>query len=156
MAPDPCVRAHQRQTPRLATNRLKRNDIWRRITRLGALGGLLPCAILLASAADAQLGSLGDGVYTRQQAKFGERLYKTHCVACHDRNYFGPVLKAWAGQPLSALYETMYWTMPQANPGGLQEHEYLALLAYVLSLNRLPSGAAELNAERLSDILIRP
>ena len=119
--------------------------------------GRLLCAILLASGTvSARPQDVGDGVYTRQQASSGERLYRTHCIACHDRNYFGPVLKAWAGQPLSVLYETLYWSMPQSNPGGLQEDEYLAVLAYALSLNRLPAGDEELTAARLPTILITP
>jgi mono/diheme cytochrome c family protein len=107
-------------------------------------------ALLLASVfvgAGATSETLSDGVYALDQINTGEALYKKHCISCHDKKYFGPVLKNWSGQPLNNLFLTMATTMPESNPGMLYDEEYADILAYVLSLNRFPAGDSELTAD---------
>jgi mono/diheme cytochrome c family protein len=100
--------------------------------------------------------TINDGVYTDQQARAGEKLYEQHCLTCHDKKYFRPVLKVWDGQPLGILYTIMSASMPESNPGALPRDEYVDILAYILSLNRYPSGETELDYKdgRLDDITI--
>ncbi|HUD96908.1 MAG TPA: cytochrome c [Woeseiaceae bacterium] len=104
-------------------------------------------SLLLATSgvAAAEPRTIKDGVYTDRQAKAGERLYEQHCLTCHDKKYFRPVLKVWDGQPLGMLYTIMSASMPESNPGALPRKDYVDILAYILSLNRYPSGEAELD-----------
>lgn len=100
--------------------------------------------------------TLNDAIYTKAQAKVGEGLYKTNCLTCHDKKYFRPVLKRWAGQPLSTFYTVMAASMPESNPGSLPDDEYIDILAYIISLSRYPAGDAELEyaPETLANITI--
>lgn len=91
--------------------------------------------------------TINDGIYTDEQAQAGEKLYAQHCLTCHDKKYFRPVLKVWDGQPLGILYTIMSASMPESNPGALPRKEYVEILAYILSLNRYPSGDSELAYE---------
>lgn len=91
--------------------------------------------------------STDDAVYTESQAKSGAKLYKQHCLGCHDKKYFGPVLKTWAGQSLGTFYMVMSATMPESNPGGLLEDEYIDVLAYIFSLNEFPAGDQPLSRD---------
>ena len=88
--------------------------------------------------------TLNDAVFTKAQAKIGEQLYKDHCLTCHDKKYFRPVLKRWDGQPLSVFYTVMAASMPESNPGSLPDDEYIDILAYIISLSRYPAGDSEL------------
>jgi mono/diheme cytochrome c family protein len=106
-------------------------------------------ALLLAAAAGAIADprTINDAVFTDEQAETGEKLYAEHCLTCHDKKYFRPVLKAWEGQPLGLLYTVMSTSMPESNPGALPRKDYVDILAYILSLNRYPAGESELNYE---------
>ena len=123
-----------------------------------AVAMLAAASSLWAAAASAgETGrTLNDGVYTEAQAEAGEALYEEHCLICHDKKYFRPVLKTWSGQPLGILYTMMSASMPQSNPGSLPRKDYVEILAYILSLNRYPAGDAELTHEdgALDDITI--
>lgn len=121
--------------------------------------GLVPPAaalLLLAAGAVADPRTINDAIYTEEQAEAGEKLYAQHCLACHDKKYFRPVLKAWDGQPLGILYTVMSASMPESNPGALPRKDYVDILAYILSLNRYPAGEAELDYRdgMLDDIVI--
>ncbi len=86
-----------------------------------------------------------DGVYTAEQAGRGKQVYKQACAACHPLDWYrGDVMKPWDGAPLLDLYDVIATTMPPSNPGSLKRREYVDLLAYLLTLNDMPSGADEL------------
>jgi mono/diheme cytochrome c family protein len=104
------------------------------------VAGLLVCA-----AASADPRTVNDEVYSKAQAKAGEKLYTDHCILCHDKKYFRPVLKRWEGQPLSILFTVMSTSMPESNPGFMTEKEYVDILAYILSLSRYAPGDAALD-----------
>ncbi len=114
-----------------------------RTTVATLLAAVLPA--LWAHTAMADPRTVNDGVYTRDQAKVGEVLYSQHCLLCHDKKYFRPVLKRWEGQPISILYTVMSTSMPESNPGFLTEKEYVDILAYILSLSRYAPGDSELD-----------
>ncbi len=101
---------------------------------------LLLIGALCVTAAAAEDRTIADGVYTEEQAERGEELYAQHCLLCHDKRYFRPVLQRWNGQPLSMLYLIMSTSMPESNPASLREQEYIDILAYILSLSRYPEG----------------
>ncbi len=111
------------------------------ITRLIFLASCL----LAWAAASADSRTVNDAVYSKVQAKAGEKLYADQCILCHDKKYFRPVLKRWEGQPLSILFTVMSTSMPESNPGFMTEKEYVDILAYILSLSRYAPGDAELD-----------
>ena len=104
----------------------------------------LLCLAFWANAA-ADPRTVNDGVFTKEQAKVGEELYAEHCILCHDKKYFRPVLKRWEGQPINVLFTVMSTSMPESNPGFLSEKEYVDILAYILSLSRYAPGDTELD-----------
>jgi len=117
---------------------------------------IIHCLLATAVAATADPRTINDAIYTEEQAEVGEKLYAEHCLTCHDKKYFRPVLKAWEGQPLGILYAMMSASMPESNPGSLPRKDYVDILAYILSLNRYPAGDAELDYRNgeLDEIII--
>ena len=108
-----------------------------------ALRSWVPLVIALLAAASpvtADTRTTVEAVYSKAQAKAGGVLYKEHCLVCHDKKYFRPVLKRWNGQTVAILFDVMVGSMPESNPGGLLDQEYVDILAYIFSLSRYPSG----------------
>ena len=114
-----------------------------------ALSAALVCGVAVAEerslAAMGEVRSTQDGVYTKAQAKAGESLYKQHCLVCHDKNYFKPVLDRWNGQRAGVLFDVMSGSMPESNPGGLLPKEYADILAYIFSRSKYPVGDERLS-----------
>lgn len=113
-------------------------------------------AVLTATANETR--TIADGVYTEAQAESGEALYAEHCLICHDKRYFRPVLKRWNGQPISMMYLIMSSSMPESAPASLSDEQYADILAYILSLSRYPAGDTPLvtgDAE-LERIIVAP
>ena len=110
--------------------------------------------------------SVWDGVYTPEQAKRGDPLYHQKCAACHGDKMTGgesappltggQFLSNWNGLTLDVLFERIRVTMPVDNPAGVTRLSKADILAYILSMNRFPSGDAELQykSELLKEILI--
>ena len=111
-----------------------------RIRFVAAILSLILCAV---AAADPR--TTNDAIYSKAQAKSGAQLYQRHCLICHDKKYFRPVLKAWDGRSLELFFVAMSSSMPQSNPGALRDNEYIDILAYILSLSRYPTGDADLD-----------
>lgn len=65
-------------------------------------------------------------------------------------------LGGWEGASLAELMTLVRLTMPQDNPGGLSEEEYLDVVAYMLQANEFPSGEDDLTIEAIEDIVIEP
>lgn len=89
------------------------------------------------------------GVYSSAQAVSGEETYMNVCVACHPGGtYATPIFKAaWAGRPLSDLFDIVKEKMPKNDPGSLTEQEAAQVIAYLLKINDVPAGQTELPAE---------
>jgi mono/diheme cytochrome c family protein len=110
--------------------------------------------------------SVWDGVYSEEQAKRGERVYHLRCASCHGDKLTGgesapplaggQFLSNWSGLTLDVLFERIRLTMPSDNPARLGRAPKIDALAYILSMNRFPSGKAELQhkTELLKEILI--
>ena len=121
-----------------------------------------------------ELMSVLDGVYTEVQAERGRAAYSAPCGMCHGRRLNGApddedmiagpplartkFLRAWKGRSLAMLLDYTRATMPESNPGSLTDEEYLDIIAYMLSVSRLPSGDRELlpDPQRLARIVIEP
>jgi quinoprotein glucose dehydrogenase len=120
------------------------------------------------SSVDAQTpSSVWAGVYTEQQAKRGDPLYKQECATCHGDALegngqteraqklermlpplSGDVFKGnWNGRPLSDLFDKMKRTMPRDDPGKISLNQNADILAYMLKFNGFPAGKAELPAD---------
>ena len=125
------------------------NRIWSSRSLLALICVLLPAASLAGGGVTTE-----DGVYTKAQAKSGKSLYESHCAMCHDNKYFRPVLKRWHGQNLSVFYDVMSMSMPESNPGGLMDAEYLDILAYIFSRSRYPDADEPLTLEKVAAITI--
>jgi len=114
--------------------------------------------LFICAGVSAEPRTVNDGVFTKEQAKVGEQLYAEHCLLCHDKKYFRPVLKRWDSQPLGIIFTVMSTSMPETNPGFLYEKEYVDILAYILSLSRYAPGDTELDYENgaLNEITVAP
>jgi mono/diheme cytochrome c family protein len=114
-------------------------------------------AVALTTGAPASR-STRDGVYSAAQADRGEKTYKAKCGTCHmPEQYSGYVfMQSWTGQTIFALYTNLRTTMPKDNPGSLKPQEYADVIAYLLKINRLPSGDADLKGAKpaMEDVVI--
>jgi mono/diheme cytochrome c family protein len=86
------------------------------------------------------------GVYSAEQASRGEDLYAGMCKSCHTTaSHTGVAFqKSWDGRALADLFSYISTKMPKNEPGSLAPEEYVDLLAYLLKLNQMPVGTAEL------------
>ena len=112
----------------------------------------------------AESRSVWDGVYTEEQAKRGDEVYKKECAACHGAELTGgesaPPLTGgafqanWNGLTLGDLFDRIRKTMPQAKPGSLTRQQDSDVLAFMLSMNKFPAGKTELyrQSEMLKEI----
>ena len=107
--------------------------------------------------------SIRDGVFTAEQARRGEIAYTGPCDRCHGYKLDGasddpdmlpapPVagpkfLRKWSGRSLGALFEYVRTTMPANNPGYLSSAEVADIVAYMLSVSRMPAGAVALPSD---------
>lgn len=98
-----------------------------------------------------------DGVYTSEQANQGASLYNDQCASCHGGSLEGegesPALSGhtfvsdYGGATLDDLYRKIQTTMPQSNPGTLKPDQATQLIAYILSMNKYPSGGKALPSD---------
>jgi mono/diheme cytochrome c family protein len=121
------------------------------------LAGISFAASALGAGA-AATRSTRDGVYSTAQAERGEKTYKAKCGNCHmPDQYSGYVfMQSWTGQTIFALYDNIRTTMPKDNPGSLKPQDYADIIAYLLKINRLPSGDTDLKGARpaMLDVII--
>ena len=89
------------------------------------------------------------GVYTTQQAIRGKDVYAGNCKSCHTpESHTGATFNAiWNHRVLSELYGYIRDRMPKNEPGSLSEQEYTDVLAYLLRMNKMPTGRHELPAD---------
>lgn len=99
------------------------------------------------------------GVYSEDQARRGQSIYSKNCVECHSASaYTGSAFRrVWGSRSAFELWEQIRTTMPEDNPGKLSHQEYADIVAYLLKLNKLPAGPADLPGEpdKLQQIMIR-
>jgi mono/diheme cytochrome c family protein len=93
--------------------------------------------------------SVTTGVYSVAQAARGSEVYVTSCGQCHTMGQHSGTAfaTAWNNRRLYDLYEIVRNTMPLDNPGGLNEQDYIDVVAYMLALNGVPAGKAALRAD---------
>ena len=50
----------------------------------------------------------------------------------------------WAGKSVGDLFDLIRLTMPDDDPGSLAKEEYADLVAYILAVNKFPTGSTEI------------
>jgi len=114
------------------------------------------CLTVLVAAQEKK--SVKAGVYTAEQADRGQALYRSKCASCHAPNRFTDdfFYQSFAGKPLWEMFDVISDSMPEDNPGSMKPAEYADVIAYLLRLNKFPTGSAELPTDKdaLSAILM--
>jgi mono/diheme cytochrome c family protein len=97
------------------------------------------------------------GVFSADQAKRGEASTNKNCAKCHSTDLAGgqdgpalvgaDVLQAWNGMTVGELFDRVKTTMPADAPRSLSPQETADVVAYILSLNKCPTGEKELPSE---------
>jgi mono/diheme cytochrome c family protein len=133
------------------------------------LGGLIAAAAYSTSFGPATLAqatkSVNDGVYTAEQAKKGEALYKEQCASCHGDNLegAGPMpalagkdfLTSWQGKTVGDLFEKTHTSMPATAPGSLTPEQAAEVVAYMLQASKFPAGTTPLVTKLEALLLIK-
>jgi S-disulfanyl-L-cysteine oxidoreductase SoxD len=111
--------------------------------------GALPNDAVAQHSASSTTRSTQSGVYTAEQALRGRDVYAGMCQSCHTAaSHAGPVFQStWGGRPLSELFAFIIERMPKNDPGSLSREEYADVLAYLLKMNQMPDGSAELTPD---------
>lgn len=118
--------------------------------------------------------SIWDGVYTEEQAERAISQYRGPCGICHGSNLNGapddpdmrpaPALarfkfiRNWDGRTLATLFNYTRSTMPQSNPGYMDDQTYVDIIALMLATSGAPAGTEELTPDqvRIARIVIEP
>jgi cytochrome c len=104
--------------------------------------------------------------YTEEQAESGRLIYEETCVRCHGADLTGgeggpplvgePLLYVWGGQRVTGLLRFVQTNMPMSDPGTLDATSAAAVVAYVLSVNRVPAGSTPLSSTSTGLVLVPP
>lgn len=89
------------------------------------------------------------GIFTSGQANRGRTAFDEACSDCHTNSEFrGRAFQSdWGRRTVYSFYRTVRSTMPDDNPGALEEETYLDVVSYILSINGHSSGSSELAAD---------
>ena len=122
-----------------------------------AISSIFLCLLLVAPITGQDLTSTWDAIYVADQAAKGAGLYETSCAECHGPELEGgetaPALAgpdfrwAWNGRSVGELFESIRISMPEGRPRSMTRTEKASVLAFMLSENGFPAGAAELANE---------
>jgi mono/diheme cytochrome c family protein len=94
--------------------------------------------------------TVGDKVFSTDQAKRGRASYDGKCASCHDGGTMGPelwgdpFLTQWENKDVASFFTRIQTTMPEDAPGTLADKEVLDIIAYVIQTNGFPAGDNEL------------
>lgn len=132
------------------------------MTRLSRFTGTAAAALLVSVVAvhSQAARSVWDGVYTEDQATRGSEMFDRECAQCHGPAGAGgsmaPALVGAAftanydGQTVGDLFDRNRTTMPVGKEGKLSAQEIADITAFMLQVNKFPSGAAELAAQGMA------
>lgn len=122
---------------------------------LSPLGGRIgaPVAAALGAPRIAHAGltaqvTAPDTSAAARQLEAGEQWFRAVCVECHADNVADADFKAkWNGRSVYDLFDRMRSSMPDSDPGSLTYETYVALTAYLMKLNGMPSRTAPVPAD---------
>jgi mono/diheme cytochrome c family protein len=107
-----------------------------------------------------------DGVFSEGQARRGKAVYTTHCSACHGDALEGVsapqltgahFLERWREDTLDTFYNFIRENMPfgrDPNAERMPDSDYLDILTHILNMNGYRTGADELTADLLQNVLL--
>jgi hypothetical protein len=132
-------------------------------TLAGALA--MFCVTMAVSVQTQTTSTVWNRVYTAEQAKRGETIFKDNCSVCHAEDLTGadgPALRGelftlvWEGRSLGRLFQRLRRMPPRKAPLELEESR--DALAFILQANGYPAGERELStdATSLEEIAIAP
>ncbi|MDE2875523.1 MAG: cytochrome c [Gemmatimonadota bacterium] len=89
------------------------------------------------------------GIFTASQADRGRTAFDEVCSDCHTTSEFrGRTFQSnWGRRTVYSFFRTIRSTMPDDNPGGLEEETYLDVVTYILRINGHAAGTSEMTAE---------
>ena len=130
--------------------------------------GMAAWLALCAGSLDAHAGPPRppEGAAAAQLAR-GEDIYFASCAMCHNDDLSGgaahsaPALTGegflgrWSGRSALDLLEVVRTTMPEGQPGSLDERGYLDVIAFVLMRNGIALGDAALTQQSVKQISMR-
>lgn len=81
--------------------------------------------------------SLPPATYWAAAADHGEQVFARTCAMCHQRTQFlgQTFVDNWNDRRVSDLYTLIRSTMPQNDPGGLKDDDYVGVVEYLLRVN---------------------
>lgn len=93
--------------------------------------------------------AVAEGIFTDAQAGRGRSTFDEACSDCHTNSEFrgGAFQRNWGRRTVYSFYRTVRSTMPDDNPGGLDEQVYLDVVSYILRMNGHAPGSSELAAD---------
>lgn len=91
------------------------------------------------------------GTFTETQAALGEAVFRAACAACHEPTFHSgePFMFSWKGRTLYDYFRVVKTTMPEDNPAGLPDDDYVRVIAYIMKLNGYAPGTDSLRADSL-------
>lgn len=101
------------------------------------------------AAAPAPAATPVSGIFSEGQADRGRTAFDEVCADCHTTSEFrGRTFQSnWGRRTVYSFFRTVRSTMPDDNPGGLEEQTYLDVVSYILRINGHAAGASEMTAE---------
>lgn len=114
-----------------------------------------PAAEAPAAAADSRTVEAGaepttaDGIFTAAQAARGRQLFDDVCSECHETSDWTEAgfRGRWEDQSVFQLWYYINDRMPYNDPFSLTREQVTDVLTYILQLNDLPAGDAELGSD---------
>jgi S-disulfanyl-L-cysteine oxidoreductase SoxD len=113
-------------------------------------------SLLAAAGVNAQTTerrSIRDGVFSAAQVERGRESFLWRCMDCHEMEEFTGVGAYFEkvenqGKTLWEVFEYIWSEMPEDSPAWLEPAEYADILAYMLSVYGLPTGASDMPTNR--------
>ena len=119
---------------------------------------LVLASVMFVSAFAQSTKSVWSGVYTSEQATRGGDLYQSKCASCHGDDLEGrehapalaggPFGQRWDGATLKKLFERMEEMPPDDPAARPAPKQYVDVLAFLLSANKIPAGTDALVADK--------
>ena len=98
-------------------------------------------------------------LFSENQADRGRTAFDEVCADCHTTSEFrGRTFQSnWGRRTVYSFFRTIRSTMPDDNPGGLEEETYLDVVSYILRINGHAAGASEMTADSpMRDVRMAP
>ena len=89
------------------------------------------------------------GVYSAGQADRGATAFDEVCAECHTTSEFrgSTFQRNWGRRTVYSFFRTVRSTMPDNDPGALEEQVYLDVVSYIMRMNGHEPGPAEMSPD---------